>query len=183
MANEKELIAQAAAVLIIEHGIGDWQFARRKAARQLGLDEHATMPDRSLLEAALKDYVELYLGDERAELLEEAQCEALEWMEALADFEPELSGPVAEGWAYPGCEIRIELLADDAKVVEIALLNQGISIRHLTQKESPHSPVSLQADGETGPVRLLVQDVALRRNRKRDRVRLRVAELRSLLLA
>ena len=106
MANERELIAQAAAVLIIEHGIGDWQFARRKAARQLGLDEHGALPDRPQLEAALRDYVQLYLGDEQAGLLEDVRHEALAWMETLAAFEPELTGPVAEGWAYPGCESR-----------------------------------------------------------------------------
>lgn len=181
MANQRELIAQAAAVLIIEHGIGDWQFARRKAARQLGLDEHGALPDRPQLEAALRDYVQLYLGDEQAGLLEDVRREALAWMEALAAFEPELTGPVAEGWAYPGCEIRIEVLADDAKVVEIALLNKGIAIRHLNQRESANAPTCLQAEGETGPVRLIVQDVGLRRNRKRDRIRVGFEGLRGQL--
>ncbi|MEO8133521.1 MAG: hypothetical protein ABI831_06070 [Betaproteobacteria bacterium] len=182
MADERELIAQAAAALIIEHGIGDWQFARRKAARQLGLDDHVAMPDRPQLEAALRDYVQLYLGDEQAGLLEGVEDEALVWMEALSEFDPQLTGPVAEGWVYPGCEIRIELLADDAKIVEIALLDQGIAIRHLNQRESANVPTCLQAEGETGPVRLIVQDVSLRRNRKRDRVRIGVEELRGKLL-
>ena len=33
---EREAIAQLAARLIAEHGIGDWSLAKRKAARQLG---------------------------------------------------------------------------------------------------------------------------------------------------
>jgi reactive intermediate/imine deaminase len=34
---ERESIAQLAAQLIAEHGIGDWSLAKRKAARQLGI--------------------------------------------------------------------------------------------------------------------------------------------------
>ena len=180
MGNEREQIAQAAAALIIESGIADWQFARRKAARQLGLGDRAAMPDRAQLEAALREYAALYLADEQPGLLDELRAEALRWMEMLEEFDPELTGPVAEGWAYPGCEIRLELLADDAKVVEIALLNLGIDVTHLPLRAPGAGPVSLHVDGDNGPVRLVVQDPGQRRNRKRDRIRRKIAEVRML---
>ena len=180
MANEREQIAQAAAALIIESGIADWQFARRKAARQLGLRNRAGLPDRIQLEAALREYAALNLADEQAGLLDQLQSEALEWMEKLEEFDPELTGPVAEGWAYPGCEIRLELLADDAKVVEIALLNRGVDVSHLPSRAPGAGPVSMHVDGDSGPVRLVVQDVGQRRNRKHDRVRRKIADLRVL---
>jgi hypothetical protein len=179
LAHEREQIAQAAAALIIEGGVTDWQFARRKAARQLGLGERAGLPDRLQLEAALREYAALYLADEQPDLLHQLRAEAIEWMKRLEEFDPELTGPVAEGWAYPGCEIRLELLADDAKVVEIALLNRGIDVTHLPARAPGAGVVSLHVDGETGPVRLVVQDVAQRRNRRHDRVRKKVAELRA----
>ncbi len=179
MAKEREQIAQAAAALIIESGIADWQFARRKAARQLGLGERAQMPDRVQLEAALRDYAALYLTDEQPQLLAELQAEALQWMALLEEFDPELTGPVAEGWAYPGCELRLELLADDAKVVEIALLNRGIDVEHLPERRPGSAPVSLQVEGAAGPVRLVIQDIGQRRNRKHDRVRRKLSELRA----
>lgn len=181
MSNEREQIAQAAAALIVESGIADWQFARRKAARQLGLGERAVLPDRTQLEAALREYAALYLADEQPELLGDLRAEALEWMEKLEEFDPELSGPVAEGWAYPGCELRLELLADDAKVVEIALLNRGIDVAHLPKQGPGTGPVSLHVDGCSGPVRLVVQDVGQRRNRKHDRVRKKTSALRALI--
>jgi hypothetical protein len=182
LTNEREQIARAAAALIVENGITDWQFARRKAARQLGLGERAGLPDRTQLEAALRDYVAQYLADEQPGLLDERQTEALDWMEKLAEFDPELTGPVAEGWAYPGCEIRLELLADDAKVVEIALLNRGIDVGHLPVRPPGANAVLLRVEGETGPVRLVVQDVSQRRNRKHDRVRKKITELRALIV-
>ena len=179
MANEREHIAQAAAQLIIENGIDDWQFARRKAVKQLGLSERSPMPDRAELEAALRDYAAIYLSDEQPELVAELRSEALQWMELLAEFDPELTGPAAEGWAYPGCEIRLELLADDVKLVEITLLNAQVRVDHAPAR-SPSSPVILEAEGYNGRVRMIVHDVGDRRNRKRDRVRMKAGELRAL---
>ena len=181
MANERERVAQAAAALIIESGIEDWQFARRKAQKQLGLSERTPMPDRVELEAALREYAAIYLADEQPELLAELRAEALDWMELLEEFEPVLTGAVAEGWAYPGCEIRLELLADDAKVVEIALLNRQINVDHQPSKGPPSGIVTLRVEGESGPVRLIIQDEGQRRNRKQDRMRMKAEELRTLL--
>jgi hypothetical protein len=174
-------IAQAAAALIVEEQIDDWQFARRKAARQLGCDARTRMPDRVELETALRDYVQLFLADEQPELVIELRTEALRWMEELAAFDPELTGPVAEGWAFPGCEIRLELLADDAKVVEIALLNRDIEFASSPPRSAGAGAEVLLIETETGPLRLVIQDVGQRRNRKRDRARMRVAELREAL--
>ena len=39
--HERAGVAQVAARLIAEHGIGDWSLAKRKAARQLGLPDRA----------------------------------------------------------------------------------------------------------------------------------------------
>ena len=180
MSNEqREQIAQVAAQLIVESGIDDWQFARRKALKQLGLSERTPLPDRRQLEAALRDYASLYLADEQPELIAELRREALSWMELLAEFEPELTGPAAEGWAYPGCELRIELLGDDVKMVEIALLNRQIPVDHAPARPTP-GPAILEAEGGIGPVRLIVQDVRDRRNRKQDRVRMKTADLREM---
>ena len=101
-------------------------------------------------------------------------------MVTLEEVDPELTGPGAEGWAYPGCEIRLELLADEAKVVEIVLLNRGIDVTHLPVRAPGAAPVTLHVDGESGPVRLVVHDVAQRRNRKHDRTRRKIEEVRRL---
>ena len=46
-------IAQAAARLIVEHGITDWTLAKRKAARQLMLPEREALPGDDEVAAAL----------------------------------------------------------------------------------------------------------------------------------
>jgi hypothetical protein len=178
--NDRSQIAQAAAALIVEQQIDDWQFARRKAARQLGFPARAPLPDREELEAAVRGYAQLFLADEQAELVSRLRTEALEWMELLAEFNPELTGPAAEGWGYPGCEIRLELLADDAKLVEIALLNRNVDFAPEGGRAGTKGPEILSIEGGVGPVRLIVQDPAQRRNRKRDRTRVSIEQLREL---
>jgi hypothetical protein len=178
--DERIRIAQVAAALIVEQGIDDWQFARRKAARQLGYDERVGMPDRVQLEEALREYARIYLSEDQPELVGTLRREALQWMEAFDEFDPVLTGPLAEGWAYPGIEIRLELLADDAKIVEIALLNRNIDFTPQGRTGNA-GPEVLSIEAATGPLRLVVQDVALRRNRKRDRARMRASELRATL--
>ena len=177
---EREQIAQTAAALIVEQQIDDWQFARRKAARQLGFDERTPLPDREQLEAALRNYAQLFLAEEQEELVAELREEAIEWMEELADFAPQLSGPIAEGWAYPGCEIRLEILADDPKLIEMALLNRNVPFAHPNTRASSNAPEVLTIEGANGPIRIVVQDHLQRRNRKKDRARLDLAELRKL---
>ena len=47
----------------------------------------------------------------------------------LAQFSPLLAGGVAAGWATEHSDIRLELVAADAKSVELVLLNAGESYR------------------------------------------------------
>ena len=63
-AGARARIASAAARLMAEDGIADFTLAKRKAARQLGLTDNAPLPDNAEVEAALRDYQELYQGDE-----------------------------------------------------------------------------------------------------------------------
>jgi hypothetical protein len=126
-AQDRLRIAQVAARLISEHGLSDWSLAKRKAARQLMLPEHGTQPSNEEIEAALAEYHALYGGAAHAASLERKRRVALVWMRRLADWRPLLVGGVAAGWAGPHSDIRIELVADDPKAVEIALAAQGVA--------------------------------------------------------
>ncbi len=125
-AQDRTRIAQVAARLISEHGLTDWSLAKRKAARQLMVPEHAAQPSNEEIEAALVEYHTLFGGAEHAADLAHKRRVALAWMRRLADWRPLLVGGVAAGWAGPHSDIRIELVADDPKTVEIALAAQGV---------------------------------------------------------
>lgn len=185
---QRATIAQVAARLIAEHGIGDWSLAKRKAARQLDLPERAALPGDDEIEAALRDYHALFGGAAHEASLRAQREEALAWMKRLSEFRPLLVGGVAEGWATEHSDIRLELAADDAKAVEIALLNASVGYRSLPQRNGESSS-DLAIETRRGVVRLTVRTHgAARQLPRRDRhgqeeVRLDLEALSSLLEA
>ena len=127
--HDRARIAQVAAKLIAEHGIADWSLAKRKAARSLMLPDRVALPGDDEVAAALVEYHALFGGDAHAATLRAQREEALRWMRRLHEFAPLLTGGVAAGWATEHSDIRLELVANDAKLVELALLNAGVAYR------------------------------------------------------
>lgn len=178
-------IAQVAAMFIVEHGIGDWTLAKRKAARQLVGDERAPLPNDAEVEAAIAEHQELYGGDAQKASLRAQREEALVWMKRLAEFRPVLVGAVAAGWASEHSDIRLELVADDEKVVELVLINANQPYRVPPQRADGAGEIHI--DTPKGGLRLIVQTDALQRQRRKkdrqgnDAVRLDAAALAALL--
>ncbi len=125
---QRQRIAQLAAELILDHGVDDWQYAKRKAARRLMLPENSTLPGHEEIEAALFERQALFGAFHEKphnEALREKRQQALSWMTRLKDFSPRLYGALAEGWGGENQIVRIELISDDPKTVEIKLINLG----------------------------------------------------------
>ena len=112
--------------------------------------------------------------------------EALAWLRRLSSFRPVLVGGVAGGWATEHSDVRIDLVADDAKVVEIMLLNAGIDYRHAPSRRAD-DPAELLIDARRTGIRLRVRTPhEARQVPRRDRhgqedVRLDAAALAALL--
>ena len=174
-------IAQTAARLIAEHGLGDWSLAKRKACRELGLSEKESLPGNDEIEQALRDYNSLFRPATHATTLREQRSLALRWMERLAHWEPVLVGGVAAGWATEHSEVRLELEAEDAKAVELALINAGIEYSPVHSATRPAA--ELVAGRGVHAVRLLILTPNQRRNRQRrdDDQRMTLGGLRAVL--
>ncbi len=185
-AQNRVRIAQAAARLIADHGIADWSLAKRKAARQLMLSEREALPDDGEIEAALAEHHALFGGDAHVATLRRQREQALVWMRRLSSFEPALVGGVAAGWATAHSDIRVELVADDAKAVELALINNGVAYR-LPPSGRIDAPTELFIETPAGGVRLIVRTPAAQRQRpQRDAqgqpvARLSIAALAALI--
>ncbi len=128
---DRTRIAQGAARLIVEHGLTDWAAAKRKAARQLLLPESAAFPSNDEVEVALAEYQALYGGDAHRRSLDAQRRQALDWMRRLGAYSPMLVGGVAAGWAGAHQDIRLELVADDPKAVEMLLAGRDVRYRGL----------------------------------------------------
>jgi len=179
-AQNRARIADAAARLIAEHGLTDWSLAKRKAVRQLMLPERTALPGDDEIEAALAAHPVLFGGDEHAASLRGQREEALVWLRELAAFDPTLVGGVAAGWATAHSDIRIEIVADDSKTVELALINRNIAYR-IAPGAAQRSSAELFIDTRRGGVRLVVRTPLAARQRPRREVRLDAEEVAELL--
>ena len=191
-------VAQVAARLIVEHGLTDWTLARRKAARQLMLPDTTAMPSNDEIEVALAEHHALFGGDAHAASLRSMRAHALQWMDRLAAWHPLLVGGVAAGWATEHSDIRLEIVADDPKAVEIELAGRDVMYAALPAREGdagtqlmiesthgePGGRSSRNAgDRVSGRVRLAILTPTQRRNRPRkaDEPRLDIAALSALI--
>jgi len=149
------------------------------------LPEATTMPSNDDIEQALFDHHALFGADEHAAALHAQRTEALHWMRRLATFGPLLVGGVAAGWATEHSDVRIELVADDPKAVEMLLVGAGVAYVALPPRET----TALAARGtelligKPRAIRLTVLAPQQRRNRPRgdDEPRLDADALAALL--
>ena len=180
-AQNRARIADLAARLIAEHGLADWSLAKRKAARQLMLPERTALPGDDEVETALAAHHALFGGEAHRADLRAQREEALRWLERLAAFEPTLVGGVAAGWATAHSDIRIELVADDSKAVELALINGNVAYR-IAPGVPQHAAPELFVDTPRGGVRLIVKTrVSSRQRGRRDEARLDAQALAEIL--
>ncbi|MEY2842113.1 MAG: hypothetical protein RI920_150 [Pseudomonadota bacterium] len=118
-------IAATAARMVVEEGL-EYGPAKRRAVKQLGLNGRAALPDNDELEAAVREYLEVFCGETQPAELQALRDTAALWMQRLAEFRPHLSGAVWRGTATRLNDIHLQLYCDDSKSAEIALLNQGL---------------------------------------------------------
>lgn len=119
-------IAHTAARMVVEEGL-EWGPAKRRAAKQLGLPQRTSLPDNDMLEAAVREYIEIFCADTQPQELRALRELALLWMERLQEFRPHLAGAVWRGTATRMSDIYIGLFCDDSKSAEIALINRNVS--------------------------------------------------------
>jgi len=140
------------------------------------------MPSNEEIEVALADHHALFGGEAHTESLRLKRAKALEWMDRLAAWKPLLVGGVAAGWATEHGDIRLELVADDPKAVEMDLAGREVPYAALPARAGDEV-THLRIESPRGTIRLAIVDPTQRRNRPRkdDEPRLDAAALSALM--
>lgn len=153
-------IAQLAARLMAEDGLDDFGAAKRKAARQIGASETRNLPDNAEVEAALRLHQALYQSDEQPERLARLREAAAVLMRRLARFDPHLTGSVLAGTAGRYAQVELHLYTDNAKDIELFLLNGGFAYRTREARfwagDEPRSVPAFELEADDVPVILYV---------------------------
>lgn len=122
----RRALAQEAARVMAQQGIGDFLQAKRKAAERLGVDDAAVLPKNVEIEAALREYQRLFGGQSHDETLKAQRKTALQAMQMLREFQPRLVGPVLTGTATDHSDINLHVFADTSESVVLKLMDIGV---------------------------------------------------------
>ncbi len=125
----RQVLAQEAARIIVNHGVRDYRLAKQKAAERLGISARGALPGNPEIEAAVAEHLQLFGGDDHDDRLRLMRVAALAAMELLADFSPRLVGPVLAGTADENSVVNLHVFADSPEAVALELDQIGISYR------------------------------------------------------
>lgn len=147
-------IALEAARLISEHGIRDYQMAKRKAAQHVGVSDEGYLPRNREIEEALREHQRLFRGDEQPRALRTRREAARDAMQFLEHFEPRLVGAVLDGTADTHTPVSLHVFDDSPEAVTGFLHDHGIAFEtrartlRLDRERSGEFPVlRFDADG------------------------------------
>jgi len=125
--NNRSIVASRAAEIIMEEGVTDYLFAKKKAAKSLGLLTNDNLPSNHEIDNALKEYRNIFQEQVDSETIVKIKKEALNIMTLFKDFNPHLTGQLLEGLIPKFPKIQINLFTDNLKEVEYILLNKNIA--------------------------------------------------------
>ena len=125
----RQVVAQEAARIIVNHGVRDYRVAKQKAAERLAVQARGSLPGNSEIEAAVAEHLALFGGEAHVDRLRLMRVAALSAMELLASFTPRLVGPVLSGTADENSVVNLHLFADSPESVAMELEQIGVSYR------------------------------------------------------
>jgi hypothetical protein len=162
--NNRLIVARRAAEVIMEEGITDYLFAKKKAAKYLGLLPSENLPSNQEIDDALKEYQNIFQEQVDSEIISKIKKEALNTMILFEDFNPHLTGQLLEGLIPKFPKIQINLFTDNIKEVEYTLLNNNIAFdikdtiyqEKLSKKKSTKAIPAFILEGAWFPIELKV---------------------------
>jgi hypothetical protein len=126
----QRICAEAARIMSAE-GVRDFHTAKRKAALRLNIPNAKHLPSNEEVEAALRDYLQLFHAQRLSTTLRHLRHIALEAMRFFQAFDPRLVGPVLSGTVTAQSVIQLHVCADTPE--EIGLL---LAEHHIPYEES-----------------------------------------------
>jgi len=125
----RQVLAQEAARIMVDHGIRDYRVAKQKAAERLGVGSRGSLPGNAEIESAVAEHLALFGGESHEDRLRLMRVAALSAMELLAPFTPRLVGPVLSGTADENSAVNLHVFADSPEAIAMELTDMGVSYK------------------------------------------------------
>jgi hypothetical protein len=132
--NLRARLAQEAARLMIEHGIGDFRLAKHKAAARLGVAERGALPSNAEIQQRLEERHRIFdpVGSESR--LSVCRRVAAEMMVLFAELTPRLVGGVLSGSVTETTPVELHVFSDAPESIPWLLEQQGIPFRNTQRR-------------------------------------------------
>lgn len=138
MANERirRHIARIAAQLMYERTETEYFTAKRKAARQLGIDSRfhpKDLPSNAEIRDEIQILAWMHEGEARYENLKAMRLVALKYLRALRRFHPALIGSVLTGHIRKGSDIDIHVFS--GQIAAVTMVLDDLGVRYETERK------------------------------------------------
>jgi hypothetical protein len=154
----RQVVAQEAARIIIDHGVRDYRVAKQKALERLGMSTQGSLPGNAEVEAAVADHLQIFGGDAHNDLLRLMRTAALSAMELLSEFSPRLVGPVLVGTADENSAVNLHVFADSPETVAMEIGDMGIQYKSYERRlKSRRGQIEMYAGFEFGHQNEMIQ--------------------------
>src|SRR3954468_20356621 len=162
-------IALLAARLMYDRDEKEYFTAKRKAARQLGVDykyRPGDLPSNSEIRDQVQALAQFYEGPKRDQHLREMRLAALRMMRRLSAFRPRLIGSVLTGHVRKGSDIDLHVFSNNVSAITTVLEDERLPhtvehkrvIKHAEERVFTH--VHVEEDGYTYELTVYPEDKA-----------------------
>ena len=120
-------IANKAAEIIMEEGVDDYQYAKKKAVKYLDVNNLDTLPSNDEIDKALLEYGSIFQNEIDLDAICKIKEEALKIMKLFDRFNPFFLSQITEGLVPKYPIININIYTDSMKEIEYVLLNNNLN--------------------------------------------------------
>ena len=122
----RQQIANQAAKLLASGNAKDYESAKLKAAKQLGIKLEGPLPSDTELDESLSSYQKLFNNSELEQRAFELRQLATRAMELLEKFSPRLVGGVQTGFITKSSPVILLVFADPLEDIDIFLIEKSL---------------------------------------------------------
>ena len=120
-------IASKAAEIIMEEGIEDYHYAKKKAIKYLDLGSQDTLPSNDEIDKALLEYGSIFQNEIDISTIFKIKEEAIKIMSLFSEFNPLFISQITEGLVPKYPTVNINMFTDNMKEIEYILLNNNFN--------------------------------------------------------
>lgn len=164
----KKHIASMAAEIIIEEGVSDYLYAKKKAAKYLNYNSYQILPSNNEIDEAIRDYQATFPSNNVADFIF-YQDIAVKIMSELEPFNPLITGTLQEGRVTNNQKILINLFTDNFKEIEYFLLSNNYQFKTKDPKRLDNFLIKYILFYENIETELTVFDIVEPRHRDKNK--------------